>query len=187
MGHGSRGSEVEEEAIDPRVVMQLGIAAAANALAIVEEARLLAEEGHDARAFSLSVLATEELAKAWAALVVGLFPSDPKLGPELRAILRGQHRVKLDTSLFLERDFPKVVGMEPDAMARELDGVLSEDVYAKKNAGMYVDLENDQVLGPERIGPQDVALGAKLRKMVVAWGVILQGTLERDLEGLTDG
>ena len=67
-------------------------------------------------------------------------------------------------------------------MARDLDGVLSEDVYARKNAGMYVDLEGDQVLGPERIGPEDVALGEKLRRMVVSWGVILKGTLERDLE-----
>lgn len=54
-----------EGAIDPKVVMQLGIAAAANALAIVEEATLLDKAGHDARAFSLSVLAAEELSKAW--------------------------------------------------------------------------------------------------------------------------
>ncbi len=177
---------MEEKGIDPNVAMQLGIAAAANALAIVEEATLLADEGHDARALSLSVLAAEELSKAWAVLVVGLFPNDPELGPEFRATLRGHHRVKLDTSLFLERDFPKVVGIEPDAMARELDGVLGEDVYAMKNVGMYVDLEDDQVLGPERIGPEEVALGKKLRKMVVARGVILQGTLERDLENLSE-
>jgi hypothetical protein len=69
---------------------------------------------------------------------------------------------------------PKLAGLEPDAMARELDDVLSEVIYAKKNAGMYVDLEGDEVRGPERIGPEEVALGKKLRKMVVAWGVILQ-------------
>jgi AbiV family abortive infection protein len=178
---------VERKGIDPKVVMQFGIAAAANALAIAEEATLLAKEGHDARAFSLSVLAVEELSKAWVALVAGLFPNDPDVGSELRAMLKGHHRVKLDASLFLERDFPKVVGMEPDAMARELDGVLSEDVYARKNAGLYVDLEEDQVLGPERIGPEEVALGKKLRKMVVAWGVILEGTLERDLEDRGEG
>ena len=60
-------------------------------------------------------------------------------------------------------------------MARKFDNVLSEDVYAKKSAGMYVDLEGDEVLGPERIGPEEVARGQKLRKMVVTWGVILQG------------
>jgi AbiV family abortive infection protein len=171
-----------DEPIDPKVTMRLGIAAAANALAIVEEAGLLADEGHDARAFSLSVLAAEELAKAWAAVVAGLFPEDAEVGAEFRQIVRGHHRVKLDASLFLERNMPKLAGLEPDAMARELDNVLSEDIYAKKNAGMYVDLEGDEVRGPERIGPEEVALGKKLRKMVVAWGVILQGTLERDLD-----
>ena len=173
-----------DEPIEPKVVLQLGIAAARNALAIVEEANLLADERHDARAFSLSVLGAEELSKAWAALVASLFPDDPEIGPELRASLRGHHKVKLDASLFLERGVPRLAGLEPDAMARELDGVLSEELYAKKNAGMYVDLVDDQVEGPERIGPEDVALGKRLRKMVVAWGVVLEGIMQADLEAL---
>ena len=85
--------------------------------AIVEEASLLADEGHDVRAFSLSVLAAEELAKAWAAAVAGLFPEDAEVGAEFRQIVRGHHRVKLDASLSLERNMPKL--LEPDAMALE--------------------------------------------------------------------
>ena len=173
-----------DESIEPRVVLELGIAAARNALAIAEEATLLADEGRDARAFSLSVLGAEELSKAWAARVAGLFPDDPAIGPELRAILRRHHKLKIDASLFLERDVPKLAGLEPDAMARELAGVLSEELYAKKNAGMYVDLVDDRVEGPERIGPEDLALGKRLRKMVVAWAMVLEGTMQADLEAL---
>lgn len=171
-----------DEPIDPKVIMRLGSAAAANALAIVEEASLLADEGHDARAFSLSVLATEELAKAWAAVVAGLFPDDAEVGVEFRQIVRGHHRGEARRIAVPQRNIPKMAGLEPDAMARELDNVLSKNIYAKKNAGMYVDLEGGEVRGPEGIGPDEVALGTKLRKMVVAWGVILQGTLQHDLD-----
>ena len=171
-----------DEPIEPRVVLELGIAAARNALSLAEEASLLADEGHDARAFSLSVLGVE-VSKAWAARVADLFPDDPATGPVLRAILR-DHKVKIDASLFLERDVPKLVGLQPDAMARELDGVLSEELYAKKNAGMYVDLVNGRVEGPERISPEDSALGKRLRKMVVAWGLILERTMRADLGAL---
>ena len=62
--------------------------------------------------------------------------------------------------------------------------VLSEELYAKKNAGMYVDLVDGRVEGPGRISPEDSALGKRLRKMVVAWGLILEGTMRADLEAL---
>jgi AbiV family abortive infection protein len=175
-------NSVADSPIDPKVVMGLGIAAAANALAIVEEATLLADAGHDARAFSLSVLAVEELAKAWIANIGIHYSDEEGVEPEVRKLLRGHHTDKLDASLGLERIIPMLAGIERDAMARDLDGVLSEDLFAKKNAGMYVDLDGDEVLGPERLGPDDVALGKKLRKMVVAWGVILELSLERDLD-----
>jgi AbiV family abortive infection protein len=143
--------------------------------------RVVADAGHDARAFSLSVLAVEGLAKAWIANI-GIHYSDVQgVESEVRKLLRGHHMDKLDASLGLERIVPMLAGIERDAMARDLDGVLSQDLFAKKNAGMYVDLRGDEVLSPERLGPDDVVLGKKLRKMVVAWGVILELSLQRDL------
>jgi AbiV family abortive infection protein len=173
---------VADGAIDPKVVLRVGVAAAANALTIAEEATLLADAGHDARAFSLSVLAVEELAKAWIANTCIHYSDVQGVESEVRKLLRGHHMDKLDASLGLERIVPMLAGIERDAMARDLDGVLSQDLFAKKNAGMYVDLRGDEVLSPERLGPDDVVLGKKLRKMVVAWGVILELSLQRDLD-----
>jgi AbiV family abortive infection protein len=54
--------------IDPelmKLVEQLSRAAADNSLQLVEEADVLDDNGHAARAFALTVLAAEELGKAF--------------------------------------------------------------------------------------------------------------------------
>jgi hypothetical protein len=110
---------MSNQAVDPRVLMRLGIAAAANALAIVEEADVLADVGHDERAFPSRYLPPRSWPRHGLRWSHATGPVT-LIGAELRRIVRSHHREKLEASLFLERDFPNWQESRPDAMAREL-------------------------------------------------------------------
>jgi hypothetical protein len=64
--------------IDRSFLAKLGRAAADNAIALANEADLLDENGHRARAFALTVLAAEELGKAYTCAMAEANVDDPK-------------------------------------------------------------------------------------------------------------
>ncbi len=137
-----------------------------------------------ARAFTLSILAAEELAKAWVAQLAQWWGDDSDFWPYLWAIARGgRHADKVEAMLNLER-LPAIVGGNFDDMAKDLIWAVGADIYATKNRSMYVDLTDDeQVLEPTDIADDaDLLAHAKaIRKAVTVWVVIIQGGLERDL------
>jgi len=182
---------MSEEPTDERVAIaaRLGVAACDNALALVEQADLLEDDENDliledegrARAVALTVLAAEELAKAWAASLLVQFGPEEGVWEEFKRIIRGRHEAKIGSMLFLEQFLPRLSGKQLDGMGQELKGLLASDLYEKKNRALYVDLADDgSILGPKDIASDTDAQGKArtLRKSITAWGVILAGTLQ---------
>lgn len=170
--------------LSKRAAGEYGLAACRNVTALLAEAWLLAEHNHHARAYTLSVLSAEELAKAWVAQLAQWWGDDPDFWPSFWAISRGgRHANKLEAMLTLEK-LPALTGGNLDDMAQDLIGLLGSDIYATKNRSMYVDFtDSGQVLEPSEIG-DDPALQTRakaIRKAVTVWVVIIQGGLERDL------
>lgn len=97
----------------PGVVKRLGRACSDNALALVEETDLLEEHGYGARAFALTVLAAEELGKAF--VCVGSLAhagDDPGDWEIFWTVIGGKrHDVKVLTALFLEQRLLKAAGL----------------------------------------------------------------------------
>jgi AbiV family abortive infection protein len=175
-----------EGPISKPLVEEFGLAAAANALSLCEEARLLHDAGYRARAYALAVLAAEELAKAHAASIAQTWGGDPAFWPAFWKLVQGKHPEKLETVHFLERMTPALLEREPDEMSRALSAALSSDGYERKNRAMYVDLEDGAVRGPEEIAADEEAqeLGSLYIKSVTTFAVIIEGMLE---DGADDG
>ncbi len=122
---------------------EFGMAALANARALADESTALADLGHAARAFALSVVGIEELAKgigAWLTLVHGYGPDAP---PDTwdtfwELARRAGHAGKIDAGLFLRR----VAELEPDEdFQATLSKAIGAPVQQMKLAALYVDLE----------------------------------------------
>ena len=82
--------------LSKRAAGEYGLAACTNVWALLDEADLLSEQGHHARAFTLSVLCAEELTKAWAAQLAQWWGDDPDFWPLFWKIAGGgQHADKI--------------------------------------------------------------------------------------------
>jgi AbiV family abortive infection protein len=164
--------------IDPAAAARLGRAAADNALELIDEANLLHEHGHAARSFALTVLAAEELAKAWGASVA-LVHDEPRPWA-FDSVVKGHHTAEIDTTLFLERLQSEMLkGQLPTGLGGALRDLLFDDVHGKRKRATYVDLEDGNVKGPDLIAADAEAQehARALRESASAWTVDLGALL----------
>ncbi|MGH2356456.1 MAG: AbiV family abortive infection protein [Candidatus Limnocylindria bacterium] len=168
---------------DPEIATKIGYAACENAMALVEEAHLLREHEHHARAFISAVLAMEELGKAWAAYAVRQLTNGGDDDSELWGIfwdLVRHHESKINAALFVELDLPVMAGVEPNEMASTLSTVLGKDIHRKKLRAMYVDEEGGRAVEPKELAadPEVRDLTSKLTKMVGISAMLIQTLFE---------
>jgi AbiV family abortive infection protein len=139
-----------EEVLRP-LAAQLGRAAAENALELVEEADLLDENGHRARAFALTVLAAEELGKAFICTMTEAHAQGPDGWQAFDMMVRGhrKHETKLLSALFLIQKVPGLAGEPVFKLAQELSDLTAGDLDAAKMRALYVDIERP--VGSQRL------------------------------------
>jgi AbiV family abortive infection protein len=169
--------------VDLALVVKLGDEAANNALALVEEAELLDTNDHVARAFALTILATEELGKAFVCAGTAAHAShDPEAWEAFWTVIGGrQHEDKVFTALWLEKELLQGAGLPVDALAQAVGRLVPKDLNAAKFRALYVDLEDGRVAAPSEIAEdEDQRARAKtLRKSVTVWAIgILVGALQ---------
>lgn len=174
---------MDEEPIDPallKLIARLGRAAAENAVELVEEANLLDDNGHKARAFALTVLAAEEMGKAFICTMTEAHAKEPNDFQAYDAIVRGRkkHETKLLSALFLIREVREVAEQELGStvrLAQELANLTAGDLDDAKMRALYVDIEVGEIATPARVadhqGAQDRARALRLE--IVGWGVIM--------------
>jgi AbiV family abortive infection protein len=142
--------------------------------------------GHaHARAFALTVFATEEIAKAYAAhLVLSLHDDQDPSAWEAFWDIIGDHKDKLKAALALEQVLPRLAGRH-DGLSQSLRDVANGDVFAHRNRALYVDVRDGTVRTPDELAKDsEVArLREALGKSMVAWAIILEGSLKKQLEG----
>jgi len=170
---------MDEEPILRNLVEQLGRAAADNALELVEEANLLDEDGHAARAFALTVLAAEELGKAFiCSMTVAHAHEDSDWGV-FDAMVRGhrKHETKLLSALFLIQKAFGLTGQPVDQLAHELSDLVAGDLDDAKMRALYVDIEGGAVATPAMVANHEGAQqrARALRHEVVGWAIAMGG------------
>jgi AbiV family abortive infection protein len=220
-----------------RLAAEFGVAAAQNALAFLEQARILSEvevleldesesdesdeesgaleadilgdddsdddleeemdwgshgaevlEGDHAhaRAFALTIFATEEVAKAYAATLVLSFHDDqePSAWEAFWGIIYGHHEKKLQAALALEQG-PLLAGKRDD-LSSSLRDVVNEDVFQQRNRAIYVDVTHGAVQTPGEFAkdPDVTRLREELGRSMVTWAIILGGSLKNTLKGI---
>jgi AbiV family abortive infection protein len=169
---------VDGDDIPRDLIARMGRAAADNALELVDEADLLEEHGHAARAFALTVLAAEELGKAFICeMTVAHALEDPDDWRAFAAMVAGKkkHETKLLAALFLIRQVVDTPGEPVEQLARELKDLTAGDLDAAKMSALYVDVEAGEVATPARVAAHEGArLRARaLRKDIVGWAIAL--------------
>jgi AbiV family abortive infection protein len=169
----TRGGPVSRD-----IVLRLGRECSENALALVEEANLLHENGHSARAFALTVLAAEELGKAFVCVgVLAQAGEDPGDWEAFWKVIGGKsHEIKVLTALFLEQHLLEAAGLPLDSLARELSGLVPGELNDAKFKSLYVDLKDGEIATPSEIGDDEDAMrrSRSLRKSIVTWAVAMQ-------------
>lgn len=160
-----------------QLVAKLGRAAAANAIKLAEEAELLDDNGHRARAFALTVLAAEELGKAFICRSTSArarelddwtIYRDMVLGPK-------KHELKLFSALFVIQKLPGIAGLPVGELARQLEDLVAGDLAAAKMRALYVDVEGGEVATPDRVADHEGAQqrARALRSEVISWAIPL--------------
>jgi AbiV family abortive infection protein len=142
-----------EDPIDRNLVAQLGRIAADNAVQLAEEADLLDENGHGARAFALTVLAAEELGKSFICMLTETHAHDPRDWDPFKMMVAGQgrHQTKILAALFLMQRALDLSGQPVNRFAHALDDLVADDLEAAKVRAFYVDIEGGQVATPGRV------------------------------------
>jgi AbiV family abortive infection protein len=197
----ARKSEVDPETVTADFARRWWKALMANAVALVEDAALLASHDSTGRAQSLIVLAMEELAKArwlyeaaeyeWSA-PLGLYGVEPRpagdvIVPEGLSSKRRPHAEKLQVAeqfasglagfWSLERrmeyyERPDLETFMATAKQRNLD----------KQAGSYVDRSGEEVASPLAIPADDVANAIRHTAKVVQMHLIEDHTRQQDAQ-----
>ena len=137
------------------------IAAARNAIGLLDDAELLAGAGRDGRAYAMAVLAVEECGKAAEMATLAVMHPSLRARAPLRRMLEG-HQMKLVGGMMVGA-FPFgrmagiIVAMTADELAERMTVLAPAD---KSNslgrAGLYVDLEPDGIHKPTAITGADV-------------------------------
>ena len=160
------------------LLVRLGQAACGNALAYLDDVRALVAAGRDVRAFALTVMASEEMAKAFWCWRVLQDPSEEAQRSWSAVTGRGgQHQHRLAVGLALEH---VVVEFSPDdETARLLSGLNPGQLFDLRNAAMYAEVANGEIWSPRTmLGSQSMeGLRVALVKSVAAHTVILQAEL----------
>lgn len=175
----------DEPIIERKLVARLGRAAADNALELAEEADLLDENGHSARAFALTVLAAEELGKAFICSMTEAHTSDDlsdatdDLGDweSFGAMVVGhrKHETKLLAALFLMQQVLELADQPPSKLAEELSDLVAGDLHLAKMRALYADIEGGDVVTPAVIAEHEGAQqrARALRREIVGWAIPL--------------
>lgn len=174
-----------EDPIDRELVAGLGLAAAGNAVELVEEADLLDENGHRARAFALTVLAAEELGKAFiCTLTASHAHGDMSDWQPFAAMVAGpsRHNTKLLAALFLMQRLLELEGLPVDQLAHELDDLVAGDLDNAKMRALYVDIESGAIATPAMVADHKGAQqrAQSLRREIVGWAVAMGGGSSQD-------
>lgn len=176
----------------------------ANAVALIEDAALLAGHQSPGRARSLLVLSIEELAKArwlyeasewkWTA-PLGLYGQAPRPAREVRVpeglrTTRRPHAEKLQVA----EQFASGLGgfWDPSRRAEyyQLPDLATFEATAKqrnldKQAGFYVDRAGDVVMSPLHVPADDVADGIQHAAKVIQMHLIEDHTRQQDCSDLS--
>jgi AbiV family abortive infection protein len=182
---GEAEGQVSRRRIDKSVLAKLGRAAAENAIALANEADLLDENDHRARAFALTVLAAEELGKAFTCAMVEANADDAQTWESFWAVLEGpqRHTTKLAANLYLElqllsRDGPPSM----EGLAEGIAHLAPQSLDAAKMRSLYVDLDGEEVLTAAEMAldAEKHARARALRRSVVGWAVAVSVGFEAD-------
>jgi AbiV family abortive infection protein len=141
-------------------------AAADNGRSLLDDAELLSGAGRLARAYSLAVLALEELGKVAGVLALAVMPGDLRAQAPLRRTLEW-HELKLVGGMlmtFVSFDPPgiavKFAGMSPARAAQilKITETLAQDADRLKMRGLYVDMDRrGRIRQPSVITEAEVA------------------------------
>jgi AbiV family abortive infection protein len=161
------------------VVATLGKACSDNALDLVEEANLLADNDHPARGFALTILAAEELGKAFVCVLMLANPSDDAADwSTFWQVIGGkQHETKVWTALYLEQHLLEATGVIPDELSQALAGLTAKPLNEAKFQALYVDLDdNGSISAPSDLGSDEASIqrARTLRRSIVPWAVAMQ-------------
>jgi AbiV family abortive infection protein len=174
---------VAEEPIDPallKLVGKLSRAANDNALRLVEEADLLDRNGHKARAFALTVLAAEEMGKAFICMLTEAHAKEPNDFQAFYEMVRGRkrHETKLLGALYVIQQVREIARQEAGTvgqLAQELADLTAGDLDAAKMRALYVDIEAGEIATPALVASHEGAQerARALRREIVGWSVIM--------------
>jgi AbiV family abortive infection protein len=151
---------VDENNFPRDLIARMGRAAATNALELVDEANVLEEHGHAARAFALTILAAEELGKAFICdITIAHARADRDDWQAFAAMVAGKnrHETKLLAALFLMRRVVGTTGRPVEQLASELNDLTAGDLNAAKMSALYVDVEDGEVVTPARVADHEGA------------------------------
>jgi AbiV family abortive infection protein len=167
--------------LTPDHVHAVGLAAFENALAIMDDARILFENGRLHRAYALGVLAVEEVAKAMRCRQLLFAWTDSTSVEQLRKTLHPKHnaheRRYLDTLRYLAAYAPNV--WPPQT---EFPAMAKEDMRARERA-LYVEVANTgQPMTPAGVNAQEAYLWVSgmigiFRTFRKAWIAVLDDAL----------
>jgi AbiV family abortive infection protein len=168
----------------------LGLAAAENVHELVAAADRLEDitdedldgtdsrVGYQSRAIALSVLAAEEVAKAFVcSLTLEHAGEDPDDWKAFWDIFGGRrHQVKIDALLWLEA---QVLKQGDSALAFDMAGESAAELFLLKNRATYVDIADGRVLSPrDVVDEESLARGRRIRKSATIWAVTLSLALD---------
>jgi len=170
---------VGKGAVPADVVAALGRACCDNALALVEEANLLTDHDHAERGFALTILAAEELGKAFVCVLMLGNPSDEvsDWSSFWRVVGGRQHETKVWTALYLEQYLLEASGAIPDELSKAISGLSAKPLNEEKFRALYVDLEDDGTIAtPASVGSDEGSIhrARTLRKSIVTWAIAMQ-------------
>ena len=175
---------MERKQLSEETLLKLGRAAIRNVYAYEEDIEALLEDSRHVRAFALQVMAVEELAKAfWVQMV--RTTDDHDAWAHLWEALggRGVHQKRLSVILALE-EMVSQAGGASDLM-NLMRGLGAGDLFEVRNAALYVDVRDDEVLSPDLFLPPVRLEGLRqaLAKAMVVVTIYVDGTLEECTRG----
>lgn len=167
---------------------EYALAAGRNAADLLDEAELLLRNRRWARAYPLSVLAFEEMGKAWMTIVAMMMPDDIRSEWPLTELM-ATHIDKLVAALFLGRFLSSAaVGEDPFGAVvavSENVGTLAGEHNRAKQRGFYVDLAGGEVREPRTVSKAEACgVSATVRTLADYGGYLTEpGFIQWLLDG----
>ena len=161
---------------DLDVLEEFAITAAKNSRRLMDDAELLASRGHWATAYSVAILAFEEVGKAWLSIVAMMVPEDSRAGLPFGDLVSG-HIEKLQAAhgMAFMLAFLRGGDEAPESIMQDGDVLeaLARDHNLYKQRGIYADIRDGVIWDPARISREQTRSMVGAIRDILDYGGVL--------------